>query len=131
MSESYTITAMPPSVAVARFCMWAQSILGLVGVLLLATLLGGALPTGVVGAFLLWLAVPLATLALIGFLAARMSSRRGWVRTAGLVMEALIVFLGGWQLLDGVTVGNLLGVAMAGVVFWLLCGSSSATWFDR
>ncbi|PZG22342.1 hypothetical protein [Nonomuraea aridisoli] len=131
MSESYDVEVMPPSVAVARFCMWAQAILGLVGVSLLVALLGGALPVAQAGLLVAGLAVPLATLLLIAFLALRMRSRRGWVRTAGLVVELLMTLLGLWQLVGDVTVGNLLGVLTAGAVFGLLCRQSSATWFDR
>ncbi|WP_188189076.1 hypothetical protein [Nonomuraea sp. SYSU D8015] len=103
----------------------------LVGLLLLFILLGSA-PAGAVGSGLpIALGIPLATILLIGFLAIRISSRRGWVRAAGLVVELLLVLLGIWEVLGGISLGNVLGVLLAAVVFGQLCKSSSATWFDR
>ncbi|MEV4168036.1 hypothetical protein [Nonomuraea sp. NPDC049709] len=131
MSEPYSIEAMPQSVSVARTCMWVQAVLGLVGLFLLFVLLGSAPAGAVGGALLAALAVPLATILLIGYLAMRIPSRRGWVRTFGLVIEFLLVLLGVWQLTDGASFGNVLGVVLAGVVFAQLCRSSSAMWFDR
>jgi hypothetical protein len=131
MSEPYSIEAMPQSVSVARICMWIQAVLGLVGLFLLFILLG-SVPVGAVGgALVLALSIPLAMILLIGFLAIRVPSRRGWVRAFGLVVEFLLVLLGIWELTDGVSFGNLLGVLLAGVVFAQLCRSSSAMWFDR
>ncbi|TMR18637.1 hypothetical protein ETD86_21465 [Nonomuraea turkmeniaca] len=131
MSEPYSIEAMPQSVSVARVCMWIQTGLGLIGLLLLFILLGSA-PSGAIGgALLLALSIPLATILLIGFVASRIGSRRGWVRTAGLVIEFLLILLGIWEVFGGVSLGNVLGVLLAAAVFGQLCRSSSAMWFDR
>ncbi|MFI7707236.1 hypothetical protein [Nonomuraea sp. NPDC049480] len=131
MSEPYGIEAMPQSVSVARICMWIQAGMGLVGLLLLFILLGSAPAGAVESALLIALAVPLATILLIGFLAMRITSRRGWVRTTGLVVEFLLVLLGILELLGDVSLGNVLGILLAAVVFGQLCKSSSATWFDQ
>ncbi|SEG79026.1 hypothetical protein SAMN05444920_104663 [Nonomuraea solani] len=131
MSEPYGSEAMPPSVYVARVCMWIQAVLGMVGLLLLLILLG-SVPVGTVrGALLFALAVPLVTIVLIGFLAARLISRRGWVRVCGLVVELLLVLLGIWRVVNGVSFGNVLGVLLAALAFAQLCRASSARWFDR
>jgi hypothetical protein len=131
MSEPYSIEAIPQSVSVARICMWIQAGLGLVGLFLLFILLGSAPAGAIGGALLLALSIPLATILLIGLLASRIGSRRGWVRTAGLVVEFLLILLGIWEVLDGASFGNVLGVLLAAVVFGQLCRSSSAMWFDR
>ncbi|GAA3669963.1 hypothetical protein GCM10022224_037680 [Nonomuraea antimicrobica] len=131
MSESYGVEVMPQSVLVARLCMWVQAVLGMVGLFLLFVLLGSA-PVGAVGGVLLaGLTVPLVMILLIGFLAMRVASRRGWVRTCGIVIEFLLVLLGVWQLVDGAGFGNVLGVLLAGVVFAQLCRAPAAAWFDR
>ncbi|UBU13398.1 hypothetical protein [Nonomuraea gerenzanensis] len=122
---------MPASVSVARLGMWVQAVMGLVGVLLLFVLLGSAPPGAVGAALLIALSVPLATILLIGFLALRIPSRRGWVRVTGIVVELLLVLLGLWQLTGAVSFGNVLGVLLAGLVFAQLCRAPSATWFDR
>ncbi|MGW0806146.1 hypothetical protein [Nonomuraea sp. NPDC002799] len=131
MSEPYSMEAMPRSVTVARICMWIQTILGLVGLFLLFVLLGSAPVSTVRGALLVALLVPLATILLLGFLASRMPTRRGWVRVCGLVVESALILLGIWELANGVTFGNVLGVLLSGAVFAQLCRSSSGTWFDR
>lgn len=131
MSGPYGAEAMPASVSVARLGMWVQAVMGLVGVLLLFVLLGSAPPGAVGAALLIALSVPLATILLIGFLALRIPSRRGWVRVTGIVVELLLVLLGLWQLTGAVSFGNVLGVLLAGLVFAQLCRAPSATWFDR
>ncbi|TYB56363.1 hypothetical protein FXF51_43830 [Nonomuraea sp. PA05] len=123
---------MPSSVSVARLCMWVQTVMGLAGLLLLFVALGSATPAGAVGvALLVALSVPLATILLIGFLAMRVPSRRGWVRVTGIVVELLLVVLGLWQLTGALTFGNVLGVLLAGLVVAQLCRAPSATWFNR
>lgn len=131
MSEPYAVEAMPRAVSVARICMWVQAVMGLVGLFLLFVLLGSVSAGPASGAVLAALAVPLLTILLIGFLALRISTRRSWVRACGLVVEFLVTLLGLWQLLGSVSLGNVLGVLLAGVAFGQLCRSPSATWFDR
>ncbi|WP_157547824.1 hypothetical protein [Nonomuraea candida] len=131
MSEPCRVEAMPRSVSVARICMWVQAVMGMVGLLLLFILLGSA-PSGTVGvALLLVLAVPLAAIVTIGFLASLVRTRRAWVRVTGIVVEFLLVLLGLWQLPGGGSFGTVLGILLAGVAFAQLCRSSSARWFDR
>ncbi|MEU8356064.1 hypothetical protein AB0C27_08620 [Nonomuraea sp. NPDC048882] len=135
MSEAYAVEAMPRSVSVARICMGVQAVMGMVGLFLLFVLLGSVPLSTMVsaagGAVLVALAVPLLTILLIGFLALRIPTRRSWVRACGLVVELLVTLLGLWQLLGSVSLGNVLGVLLAGVAFGQLCRSSSASWFDR
>jgi hypothetical protein len=104
--------------------------LGLVGLFVLFIVLGMPLKAGG-GVVLVSIALPLATMVLVGFLATQVSSRGGWVRTAGLLVELLLAVLGIWEILDGVTFGNVLGVLLPAVVFAQLCRSSSRVWFDR
>ncbi|MGN9837371.1 hypothetical protein ACTMTI_04515 [Nonomuraea sp. H19] len=130
MSENYSIAVMPQSVSVARICMWLQAGLGLAGLFLLFIVL--RVPLGAGGGVVLFsVALPLAAMLLVGFLATQVSSRRGWVRTTGLVVELLLIPLGIWELLYGVSFGNVLGVLLPAVVFGQLCRSSSRMWFDR
>ncbi|MEV5888018.1 hypothetical protein [Nonomuraea fuscirosea] len=131
MSEPYAVEAMPRSVSVARICMWVQAVMGLVGLFLLFVLLGSVPAGPASGAVLVALAVPLLTILLIGFLALRIPTRRSWVRACGLVVEFLVTLLGLWQLVGSISLGNVLGVLLAGVAFGQLCRSASATWFDR
>jgi hypothetical protein len=131
MSEPYGIEAMPQSVSVARICMWIQAGMGLFGLFLLFILLGSAPEAAVGGALLIALAVPAATILLIGFLAFRISSRRGWVRTTALIVEFLLILLGIWELVGEAGLGRVLSVLVAAVAFGQLVKSSSATWFDR
>lgn len=131
MSEPYSFQVMPQSVSVARICMWVQAVLGLAGLFLLLILLGGAPAGAVGGALVASLVLPLVTILLIGFLAMRVSSRRGWVRVSGLIVESLLVLGGVWQLGSGVSFGNVLGLLLAALVFAQLCRSTSALWFDR
>lgn len=131
MSEPHGIEAMPQSVSVARICMWIQAGMGLFGLFLLLILLGSAPEAAVGGALLIALTIPAATILLIGFLAFRISSRRGWVRTTALIVEFLLILLGIWELVGEASLGRVLSVLVAAVVFGQLVKSSSATWFDR
>jgi hypothetical protein len=122
--------AMPPSVSIARVCMWVQAVLGLFGLLLLLILMASA-PASWDGAIVVALAVPLATILLIGFLALRVHTRRSWIRLSGLVLELLLVLLGVVQLLGDVSVGSVLGLVLPAVVFAQLRRPPSAQWFDQ
>ncbi|SEU33621.1 hypothetical protein [Nonomuraea wenchangensis] len=130
MAESYRVEVIPQPVSLARICMWVQAGLGAVGLLLLLTLVGG-MEANAAGAALLLFAVPLGAILLIGFAAYRMTSRRRWVRVAGLVVESLLVLNGLWSLLGEVSLGTLLNMALAAAVVWLLFTRQSAAWFDR
>ncbi|MEV4290296.1 hypothetical protein AB0K40_32715 [Nonomuraea bangladeshensis] len=130
MAESYRVEAIPQPVSLARICMWVQAGLGTVGLLLLLTLVGG-MEADAAGAAVLLFAVPVGAILLIGFAASRMTSRRRWVRVAGLVVESLLVLNGLWSLLGEVSVGTLANMALAAAVVWLLFTRQSAAWFDR
>ncbi|GAA3542363.1 hypothetical protein GCM10022419_023130 [Nonomuraea rosea] len=132
MSETYRIEAMPRTVLATRICMWIQAVLGFqqAGTFLVLMALGVRLDDGE-GVALYSTALPLATVLLVGFLSTRVPSRRGWVRAAVLVVELLLIPLEIWEVLYGASLGNVVGLLLAAVVFVQLCRPSSGKWFDR
>jgi hypothetical protein len=46
-------------------------------------------------------------------------------------VELLLIPLGIWEVLYGASLGNVVGLLLAAVVFAQLCRPSSGKWFDR
>lgn len=125
---------MPGSVRVARGMMWVAVVLVVCAGLALVGLLGqytDELPQSAKLLLAILGGVAIASVVLIGVLAAKMSSRRRWVRITILVLETLNIGTGLLSLVNEFNAGTLFGIGYAAVIVALLCTDDARVWFDR